>query len=69
MHCATEACQRKGASEAESRLFQTLVPHTRRIRWNVGRKILITDTVGFIQTCRHWRLLQSPLKKHGADLI
>jgi GTP-binding protein HflX len=47
-------CNRGHASgkeqvEADSRLFQTLDTTTRRIRWNDGRKILITDTVGFIQ--------------------
>lgn len=38
---------------ADNKLFATLDPTTRRVSLNDGRKILFTDTVGFIQKLPH----------------
>ena len=39
--------------EAEHKLFTTLSPTTRSLDVN-GRKVLVTDTVGFIENLPHW---------------
>lgn len=40
------------AVDAEDKLFATLDPTTRRMRFPQEREIVLTDTVGFIRSCR-----------------